>query len=618
MTPSARWTGMAHGEPHQLGSDEKIAYIAAERISYKSISGGEMALMDGKRPQQPTNAEIEKWFVNVPAPDADTFEFALVLGGTVSAGAYTAGAIDFLIEALDCLSKAQQKGALQHKVKLRLIAGTSGGGVCAAIAARALAFDFPHVTHSTPSDGLSGNPFYDTWINTLQLSGFLETDDIGKELRSLFNGKPIDDGAKAIVAFDNNGSAPRARDWVSGPLRIILTLTSLRGVPYRTNFGTKLSQGYVDHADFIRFALLYPGQTLGEARPDELVLGFGSERLPQATNWENFSEFAKATAAFPIGFPPRALVRPTEHYRWRVVPYPPGPGGLTSYMRVWPDWDAMVPEGGSAVPDDWHMLAVDGGATDNEPIQLARASLGGLLSRNPREATAANRAVWLIDPFAGRAPLGPTDIAPFPAELGAVVTTLTQQTRYDTADLLMAGDDNVFSRFMLTPTRRGSNGADLIGEEAIASGGLGAFIGFACPAFMRFDYLLGRQNCQEFLRSTFLLAADNPVFNKWTDAEKAKWRIDPPAGGNVSMLPIIPLLDEAAVNAVPDPWPKGKLDPEQYRDAIEKRFRAIFELELSGSLVRSVLSWVGAHATQGQAADYVIGAMRAYLKKADL
>ncbi len=73
-----------------------------------------------------------------------------------------------------------------------------------------------------------------------------------------------------------------------------------------------------------------------------------------------------------------------------------------------------------------------------------------------------------------------------------------------------------------------------------------------------------------------------------------------------------------AVDETLDPWPKGKLDPEQYRDAIEARFRAIFELELSGSLVRSVLSWVGAHATQKPAADYLIGAMRAYLRKAGL
>jgi hypothetical protein len=45
------------------------------------------------------------WFLDVPEVPDGTFdnEFALVFGGTVSAGAYTAGAIDFLIEALDCL-----------------------------------------------------------------------------------------------------------------------------------------------------------------------------------------------------------------------------------------------------------------------------------------------------------------------------------------------------------------------------------------------------------------------------------------------------------------------------------------------------------------------------------
>jgi len=557
----------------------------------------------------PDDLDIQKWFIKVPALDPGEFEFALVLGGTVSAGAYTAGAVDFLIEALDCLSKAQREGrAPQHSVRLKLIAGTSGGGVNAAIAARVLAYEYPHVTRGTPigANG-SGNPFYDIWINTLRLDRFLETSDIGKELRSLFNGKPIDDGARAIIEFANG--QPRAREWVAEPLRIIITLTSLRGMPFKTNFSDKLSQGYVDHADFVRFALVYPGQRLSEPRPDEMVLGFGDTRLPQATDWQHFSEFARATAAFPIGFPARALSRPTEHYRWRVVAYPPGPGGTTSYLMSWPDWDAMIPEGSNDVPDDWHFLAVDGGVTDNEPIQLARTALAGLLARNPRTALEANRAVLLIDPFAGRAPLGPAGITSFPAEVGAVVTTLTQQTRYDTADLLMAADKAIFSRFMLTPTR-----GTLTGEEAIASGGLGAFIGFACPAFMRFDYLLGRQNCQRFLRETFVLDERNGVFKDWTPADKINFR----GSAGPEKLPIIPLLDDAATDETLDPWPKGKLDPEQYRDHIEARFRAIFELELSGSLLRSVLAWVGAHATQRQAADYVINAMRDYLKKAGL
>ncbi len=131
---------------------------------------------------------------------------------------------------------------------------------------------------------------------------------------------------------------------------------------------------------------------------------------------------------------------------------------------------------------------------------------------------------------------------------------------------------------------------------------------------MRFDYLLGRQNCQQFLRESFVLADGNPVFEKWRAEDKAAFR----GAAGPGMLPIIPLLDDAAIDETLDPWPKGKLDPEQYRDAIEARFRAIFELELSGRLLRSVLAWVGAHATQRRAADFVIGAMDQYLKKAGL
>jgi Patatin-like phospholipase len=559
---------------------------------------------------RPSDSEIRKWFIDVPTLPPGEFEFALVLGGTVSAGAYTAGAADFLIEALDCLTKAQQTGrAPRHKVRLKLIAGTSGGGVNAAIAARALAYDYPHVTRgSAPAAEPSGNPFYDIWINTLRLDRFLDTSDIGKELTSLLNGRPIDDGAMAIIGFADG--SPLAREWVAAPLRVILTVTSLRGVPFKTNFSDTLSQGYVDHADFARFALVYPGQAIGESRPDEMLLGFLDERLPQATDWQHFSEFAKATAAFPVGFPARALSRPIEHYRWRPVAYPPVPGEQTpGYLLAWPDWDAMADKPGAEVPADWHFLAVDGGATDNEPIELARTALAGLLGRNPRDPKTANRAVWLIDPFAGEAPLGPAGRAPFPQELGAAVTTLTQQTRYDTADLLLAADKNVCSRFMLTPTRDG-----LTGSPAIASAGLGAFIGFACPDFMRFDYLLGRHNCQDFLRKTFVLDRDNPVFAQWSAGDKTNFR----GAAHPGSLPVIPLLDDAAVDQTLDPWPKGKLDPKQFRGTIEARFRTIFQRELSGPFLRSILAWVGAHATEGQAADFVIKSMQKYLDAAKL
>ncbi len=557
----------------------------------------------------PGEAEINRWFIDAPTVPDGTFEFALVLGGTVSAGAYTAGAVDFLIEALDCFTAAKARGdGPRHDVVLKLITGTSGGGVNAAIAARALAYDFPHVEQATPASAQhTGNPFYDVWINTLRLDRFLDPSDVKGNVKSLLNGAAIDDGAAQIVAFSPGAS--RARPWVAAPLRAILTVTSLRGVPYLTDLGNKLGQTYVDHADYARFAFVYPGQQLGDPRPDEQTLCFGAEHLPQATSWDEFSQFARATAAFPAGFPARALTRPTDHYRYRVVAYPSGPGSATTYIVRVPDWNSMVPSGAADVPDNWDFLAVDGGATDNEPIALARAALAGLLNRNPRDPAKANRAVWLIDPFAGRAALGPQGQAPFPSELGAIVTTLTQQTRYDSADLLMATDPNVFSRFMLSPAR-----GELTGGDAIASGGVGAFIGFACPAFMRFDYLLGRANCQKFLREEFVLSGANPLFNNWTADQRARFRTSDPE----ELLPIVPLLDSAAVSKALDPWPAGKLDPEHYRNGIEARFSAIFELELSSDFMQAALGWVAAHATQRHVADYAIGAMKAYLEKAKL
>ena len=66
-----------------------------------------------------TKDEIDELFIHVDPPAPNTFELALVLGGTVSAGAYTAGAVDFLIEALDCWTNARDTGdgsAPQHKV----------------------------------------------------------------------------------------------------------------------------------------------------------------------------------------------------------------------------------------------------------------------------------------------------------------------------------------------------------------------------------------------------------------------------------------------------------------------------------------------------------------------
>jgi hypothetical protein len=554
----------------------------------------------------PSDEEIKTFFLNAPAVPDGTFEFALVLGGTVSAGAYTAGAVDFLIEALDCLADAPD--APKHKVVLKLIAGTSGGGVNAAIAARALAYRYPHVSRSTPtpSEG-TGNPFYDIWVNQLRLSELLDPSDLDETVVSLLNGAPIDRGAKTIIEFTGDGAV--AREWVAAPLRVILTATNVRGVPYKIDMGDGLSQTYINHADYMRFAVKYPHQNLAQARPDEFVLTFDGESAPQV--WEDFSVSARATAAFPLGFPPRELSRPTDHYRYRPVLVLGATARRNSYFVPLPDWRAMA-EGGAA-PDQWRFLAVDGGATDNEPIELARTALAGLLGRNPRAPNKANRAVWLIDPFAGETDLGPAQRTVFINDFGAIASALTQQTRYDTSDLELAADQKVFSRFMLTPTREDSEGNRLDGAAAIASSGMGAFIGFASADFMRFDYLLGRANCRQFLREQFVLGERNPLFSSWTKEQRARFR----AASSPRMLPIVPLVGAAAAQQEVESWPVGRLDPETYRAGVEMRFKKIFERQIAGRLAKAFAAPV-AWLTERDVANYVINAMNASLDKAAL
>ena len=557
----------------------------------------------------PDEAEIRALFVDLPPVPPRTFEFALVLGGTVSAGAYTAGAIDFLIQALDDFSLARSQGlAPQHNVTLRLIAGTSGGGVNAAIAARALAYDYPHITTLPAAAELnSANPFFNVWVNTLTLDRLLATGDDDGPLTALLNPEPIDASAAQIVGYSADA---KSRDWLANPLDIITTMTNLRGMPYRTDLGGGLGQSFVDHADHARFAVRYPQQPATPARPDTFPLDFAAGG---AQAWDAFSQFARATAAFPIGFPARALARPMAHYRYRVLMAPTGPGGAMQPAAHVPDWAAIQPPDEADVPAIMEFLSVDGGATNNQPLELARVAMAGLGKTNPRDGTSANRAVWLIDPFASKARLGPQDDVGLLEAAGALLGTMIEQTRYSTADLMLAMNDGVFSRFMLTPHRVAATGLTAIGADAIASAGLGAFIGFACRDFTRHDYLLGRANCRDFLRTQFSLQRDNPVLSGWTDKQKDHHQI-----AGTDEVPLIPLFGQSAAPAPLDPWPTGRLDPVRYRKGVEARYRALVDRAVGGSFIAEVLGDAAAAATDQLASGFVIKKMRAALAETGL
>jgi hypothetical protein len=143
--------------------------------------------------------------------------------------------------------------------------------------------------------------------------------------------------------------------------------------------------------------------------------------------------------------------------------------------------------------------------------------------------------------------------------LGRLATILLSQSRFlgESLGLLTSGD--VFSRFVIAPSDPSQKN-----KSALQCASLRAFGGFMERSFRAHDFLLGRRNCQMFLKSHFLLPLDNPVIaagqaeaGGYASTIKSKFSSNPPKGINVPpygqvWVPVIPLVGTAFAE-VPNP-----------------------------------------------------------------
>ena len=92
-----------------------------------------------------------------------------------------------------------------------------------------------------------------------------------------------------------------------------------------------------------------------------------------------------------------------------------------------------------------------------------------------------------------------------------LVPALINQARFKPGELIEATDGNVYSRYLLSPSRRepGAERPTLLGAEAIASGAFGGFGGFFDRSFRAHDYMLGQRNGQSFLKRHFLISREH-------------------------------------------------------------------------------------------------------------
>jgi len=199
---------------------------------------------------------------------------------------------------------------------------------------------------------------------------------------------------------------------------------------------------------------------------------------------------------------------------------------------------------------------VDGGVINNEPYDMTEIILTNrekARRNSPSEESAADlfpmkksafefdTTVVMIDPFPnfedqpvanyfGRQALKTT--AP------QLLVTMFQQLRLKTDLLAKAYDENDFSRFMIAPIRT-RNG--ITQENSLACGALGGFSGFISKKFRIHDFLLGRRNCQRFIREFLCVpvSANNPVIKygyQDLTAEACQFFLS----GNKKSLPILP------------------------------------------------------------------------------
>jgi hypothetical protein len=549
----------------------------------------------------PDGSGLARWLdaypMSVPAPPAGTFELGLCMAGAVSAGAYTAGVLDLLVEALDAFEAEQARRraageAPLHEVRLAALGGASAGGMCAALGAVFLDAAFPHVTPGADASAKAGNPLYDAWVRRIDMRRLLGVDDLkGGEIHSALDCTVLDEIVEALV--DARQTMPdRPRAWLADPLRVMLTLANLKGVPYALRFGGAGDAHFMwRHADYLRFAVPngLAAAAGAAAAPDQTVL---DRALPRGSALrELFKAVTLGTGAFPVALRPRVIRRPRRDYEFRGLLHPRSrlaealtedPNAAFDPLPVWasecrPDWDEPTP--------DHAMLCVDGGAMDNEPLELVRRSLAGWNGRNERDGQLANRAVLLVDPFANKEAAGPGDQVGLLGALMPLFNALVRNSRFKAEDLALAASPDTYSRFLIAPSR----GPGWKARGAIASGYLGGFMGFFSEAYRHHDYMLGRRNARSFLRQHLVLPMANRLFQdgRWSEADRSRHLVRRTPDGPEDHLPIIPLFgrlarqDDAGADDAVEPlptWPAGAFNARTIEEPIRQRAHRVAEL----------------------------------------
>ncbi len=560
----------------------------------------------------------------------NTFHIGVCMAGAVSAGAYTAGVMDYLLEALDNWERAkdlQKKGKLAdiptHNFLIEVLSGASAGGMTAAITAAAVQCQFPHITQTDAKDEekKKKNPLYNSWVNLTEEEGkdmmefMLCTDDIesdkentSREVRAGFNSSFIPQVASSIIDRAVRDADCR-RPYVADDVDIFTTITNLRGFKYNVKF--KTSQGEREHRmkmhrDYAFFQLNKDDSYKGNGR---IPLHFNDEK---GFNKDTLKQAAMATGAFPVGLEPRELIRERQYIL------------DNRYLNL--TLNGVEAANVNFLPEDSRFISlnVDGGVINNEPFEtteqiledrrlsellqkyddelskqnLPEAEFKHLVEQKKKElspqvelktsASQFDSMVLMVDPF----PSEDEDLSTFVVKkawknvLPSIIGAMRGQLMMKDEQVKKAYLSDDYTRFLISPVRT-QNGQTQ--KYSIACGSFQGFGGFFSKRFREHDFYLGRRNCQRFLQR-FLsvpINAGNPILENGYNGFKSKYSF---MDQGVEYLPIVPDIrvveDKATgkVVVITPPEEKEYTYPQVnlsyllgLQDKFEKRVRCIMD-----------------------------------------
>lgn len=445
--------------------------------------------------------------------NSDTFKIGLCMAGAISAGAYTAGVMDYLIESLEEWQKRKDSGAPDtpsHNVEIPVIGGASAGGMTGIIAASAF-YDPITPVQTLDNDILSEiktNKFYHSWVDLISekmLNLLLDNSDITKSgMKSALNADFID--KIAARALSVNGNSPLERKYISKNLKVFTTLSNLEGmdfsVSFKSNCFSKDRFLVTNHSDFACFMM---AEEEGEYKKD----GWIPLNFKTGLNAELAKNSAMATGAFPVGLPARKVEREGKYLN-----------DLEWFKHITAKHKANSP-----FPAKYSTINVDGGMINNEPFERVSEIILNE-TEHDKESGDNKNDYKKYDTFRGTVLM----IDPFPSEedtfknsddltsvIGNTLSALMNQSCIKPSTLIDAMESDNTSQFLIAPVRYDmKDGKEEVteGAYAIACGSLGGFGGFISKEFRIHDYFLGRMNCEKFLRDHFTVRSDttNSIF----------------------------------------------------------------------------------------------------------